>query len=433
MILRRPKIQLQASLISIFYLALVFEIINIAYYYYYFRQYHYLPSPFILDKKDTFMDFYHPLYWALKDQFYGSFKSVYPPINDVILSFFRIGISEKNIDNSFDLRQRYPNIILIVLVIYLFIIGVVTRLGKWHEVKVIPSWLICVVCALSVPVLFALERGNLIFLALLFLALYLNAGLDWKKAFFLAVLINIKPYFALLLIQYLNKYHINKRMIFYTMAFTIAIFFLFGLFTDINYIEFFKTYILFSNKATLSSDGVVSLAHNLSALSRIKELLYYNNHPHYNFWFSIFKVLSPLSVLFLVYWAIFKPLNSLELLVAVFIILTNFSVSTGGYILIIYIVLLPYLMDSKEYQKLILPILAIFTLPVDWVLLFNIPYPFMNSYLGGVDLTGANGDYWIAVGSVVRPILNYIILIMFLVHLLRKYPFLKQSPNIGNL
>ena len=90
-------------------------------------------------------------------------------------------------------------------------------------------------------------------------------------------------------------------------------------------------------------------------------------------------------------------------------------------------------MDSKEYQKLILPILAIFTLPVDWVLLFNIPYPFMNSYLGGVDLTGANGDYWIAVGSVVRPILNYIILIMFLVHLLRKYPFLKQSPNIGNL
>jgi len=222
----------------VLYIILFFELINIGYYLYYLFSHGYLPAPFVLDKNDTFMDFYNPLFWVIKDGFYTSFNSVYPALNYFLLKIFALGISPDQISNPFQLRSDFPILGLIISFIYVLIIWVVVNIGEWRKVNFSHKSLIFFACVLSVPVLFGLERGNLIFLALLFLALYLNASNPWLKAIFLGLLINVKPYFAILLIQYLNIHHFNKGELIRSMLITAAIFFVSGLFAGINFIDF---------------------------------------------------------------------------------------------------------------------------------------------------------------------------------------------------
>jgi hypothetical protein len=274
---------------------------------------------------------------------------------------------------------------------------------------------------LSVPVLFGLERGNLIFLALLFLALHLNASNPWLKAIFLGLLINVKPYFAILLVQCLNIHQFKKVELMRSALIAAAIFFVSGIFADINFIDFFKSYLSFSKNTTLSLEGVVALPHSIAALSTIKGLINFGEGSRYTFWFSLLKVINYTAVLILLCTVLFKKTTTLELLIASFIIITNFSISTGGYILIIYIVLIPYLFQSKEYKKLIFFILLIQALPLDWINFMELDYISEKSYLGA-NLFPITPSYFLSIGSILRPLFNFSLLIIFLMHLFRKYP-----------
>ena len=166
------------------------ELINVFYYVSYLYQNHYLPAPFVIDKNDTLMDFYNPLFWVIKDSFYTAFNSVYPALNYYLLKIFALGISPDKVFNPFQLRNDYPVWGLIISFFYLLIIWVVVSIGEWKKIQFCNKALIFLACAISVPVLFALERGNLIFFALLFLALYLSASNIILRSFFLALLIN---------------------------------------------------------------------------------------------------------------------------------------------------------------------------------------------------------------------------------------------------
>jgi hypothetical protein len=411
------------------YLILFFELINVAYYAYYLSKYSYLPSPFILDKNDTFMDFYKPLYWVIKDGFYTSFKSVYPAINYFLLRIFSLGISPDQASNPFQLRNDFPILGIIISLIYVLIVWVVVNIGEWRKVNFSHKGLIFLACVLSVPVLFGLERGNLIFLALLFMALYLSASNPWVKAICLGLLINIKPYFAILLLQYLNIYHLNKIEFIRSTLAALVIFFTLGLLADMNFVDFFKSYLSFANNTTLSVEGILALPHSIAALSTIKSLINFGDGSKYTFWFSLLKGISYISVVFLLGMALVKKLTPLETLIASMIILTNFSISTGGYIFIIYIILIPYLLNNQEYRNFIIYILLIYVFPFDFINFWNVNYSHVISYLGG-DLLINNPNLYISFGSLVRPLLNFSLMMGFLLHLVKKYPgnfFSKQS------
>jgi hypothetical protein len=403
------------------YIILFFEFINIGYYYYHLSNHGYLPAPFVLDKNDTLMDFYNPLFWVIKDSFYTTFNSVYPALNYFFLKIFTLGISPDQISNPFQLRDDFPILGLIISFIYILIIWVVVNIGEWKKVNFSHKGLIFLACFLSVPVLFGLERGNLIFLALLFLALYLNASNPWLKAIFLGLLINVKPYFAILLIQYLNIHQFNKEELIRSILITAAIFFVSSFFAGINFIDFFKAYLSFSKNTTLSVEGVVALPHSIAALSTIKALISFGEGSRYTFWFSLLKVINYAAVLVLLCAVLLKKTTPLELLIASIIILTNFSISTGGYIIIIYIVLIPYLFESSEYKKIIIYIILIYAIPVDWINFMQLDYRSQNSYLGG-NVFPVQAEYWLSIGSILRPLLNFLLLVTFLMSLFRKYP-----------
>lgn len=411
------KIDLKKAL----YLILFFEFINMGYYLYFFFNHGYLSAPFVPDKNDTFMDFYNPLFWVIKDGFYTSFQSVYPAINYFFLKIFAFFIPSDHVFDPFQLRQDFSIFSFIISITYLAIVLVVVNIGEWRKINFDHKTLIFLAFSLSVPVLFGLERGNMIFLALLFLALYLSESNGWIKAIFLGTLINIKPYFGILLLQYLNIHHFNKIELLRSLLSLLVIFFGFGLLADMNFVDFFKSYIVFSKNNTISAEGVVALPHSLAALSNIKRLINFDIGSSYTFWFSLLKVVNYISVLLLCYVALVKKITSTELLISCIVILTNFSISTGGYVLIIYIVLIPYLLHSKEYNKLLFFIILIYVLPLDWIDILRVNYTLVSTYLGG-NLWINDPYLYISIGSVVRPLLNFSLMIFFLVHLIRKYP-----------
>jgi len=403
------------------YIILFFELINISYYGYYLSNHGYLPSPFVLDKNDTLMDFYNPLYWVVKDGFYTIFNSVYPALNYFFLKIFSLGIAPDQISNPFQLRKDFPILGIIISFIYILIVWVVVNIGEWRKVDLGNKGLVFLTCILSVPVLFGLERGNLIFLGLLFLALYLNASNPWVKAVCFGLLVNIKPYFAILLIPYLNIYQFNKLELIRSSLIAAAIFFVSSLLVGVNIIDFFNGYLSFSNNTTLTVGGVVALPHSIAALSTIKALINFGEGSSYAFWFSLLKVINYVSVLFLFYLALVKKLSPLELLIASVLIITNFAISTGGYILIIYIALIPYLLQSKEYKLMLFCMVLIYALPLDWIPILKVEFLYIYSYLGG-NLHINNPSFYLSIGSIFRPVLNFSLMIIFLIHLIRKYP-----------
>jgi hypothetical protein len=165
---------------------------------------------------------------------------------------------------------------------------------------------------------------------------------------------------------------------------------------------------------------VVALPHSIAAFSTIKALISFSEGSRYTFWFSLLKVINYVSVLILLCTVLIKKTTPLELLIASIITLTNFSISTGGYILIIYIILIPYLFESAEYKKLIIYIVLIYALPVDWINFMQLDYESKTSYLSSNSFPSEE-SYFLAIGSIIRPLLNFSLLIVFLISLFRKY------------
>src|SRR5664279_5839562 len=64
---------------------LALQIGSLVYYAWYLCTDGYLPAPFIFNKLDTFMDLYNPLWWSGEEGKYGEWRSIYPPLNYVIL------------------------------------------------------------------------------------------------------------------------------------------------------------------------------------------------------------------------------------------------------------------------------------------------------------------------------------------------------------
>jgi len=357
------------------------------------------------------MDFYNPLFWVINDGFYETYNSVYPAINYYILKIFALFVDAEILDSGFELRFKYPFVVLFAISSYLLILFVILNIGKWREFNFTNRLEIFFSFSLSVPVLFAIERANLIFYALLFFALYINAKDRWLKAIFLAILINIKPYFILLLLQHLNMWDKDYGQLIRTIFVAAIIFFILGFLAQIDFIKYISTLILFNNGKSLSAEGVISLAHSVAAINYLKAFVPYDGVSHYTFWWSLLKVFNGIAMIGLTYVLLTRPLTRFQILLGCFVLLTNFSIGTGGYVFLIYIILLPYLLKDSDLKFYALPILIIFFLPVDWISILNINFQDRLLYSTGESVYNLNLS--IGLGSILRPLLNFSLVILF--------------------
>ena len=153
---------------------------------------HYLPAPFVFDTNDTFMDWFHTAYWAHNPGAYSVWKTIYFPISFVITGVFADPRCYTN--GPFDARSC--DMVGIATIALTYLAGVVvSAVALWrNDRRTAPMRTIAI--ALGGPLLFAMERGNLILPAYVAFVLVFGqllksrAAVAWAAGF----LVNMKVY-----------------------------------------------------------------------------------------------------------------------------------------------------------------------------------------------------------------------------------------------
>lgn len=187
------------------------QVLFFAYVVYFFKNTGRLPPPFFYNSMDTFMDFYNTNFWAFDSARFEEWRSIYPII---VFGFSKLFTSASclGLGGPFVLRACDTFSIWLLFIVY--------TVGIWASAEVILSQLkrhgieletwgagvLYVGLALAMPGLFALERGNYIILAFMFLAMATCLGDRWQSAILLMLAINIKQYLVvLLLVPFLKR------------------------------------------------------------------------------------------------------------------------------------------------------------------------------------------------------------------------------------
>jgi len=186
------------------------QVLYIGYVLFHLYHYGYLPAPFFYDFSDSLMDFYHTNYWAFHEGRYEDWKSLYPIF---VFIFSKLFTASSCVDSASPALLRACDHYAVFYLLLADLVGtgccawvLVKRGGEAQVINKI-DWLKWFgVFSLSIPCLFALERGNYILLAFMFLALANLYEGNWKSALFLAMAINIKQYLVLLwIIPFLKR------------------------------------------------------------------------------------------------------------------------------------------------------------------------------------------------------------------------------------
>lgn len=155
----------------------------------------YLPQPFVFDTNDTFMDWFNTAYWANNRGIYDVWRSIYPPLSFVFLD--ATSLPGCYLQSSFYARDCDW---LARSTIYAFyVIDVVLAWICFRRLDRRTAPMRTLAIALGLPMLFTLERGNLILVAFAFFMIAhgpVTASKPWRR-FAAAVTINFKPYLVL--------------------------------------------------------------------------------------------------------------------------------------------------------------------------------------------------------------------------------------------
>jgi hypothetical protein len=398
-----------------------FSILNLIYFTIFYNKFGYLPNPFIFDKNNTFMDFYNPLYWAFNKTQYTLYNSIYPPINFIILDSFCLLFSCSNASDSFIFRDLNKNFNLILIICFygsLFIsfYSIRSSLLGLRKLEIIILFL---AISISPPVLFALERGNLIFLVLPLICIALKIRNKLSKLIIFGLIINIKPYLLILLLHEFNIFKYKIKLILYLILSVLFIFLISSYFYDINYLNYFMGYFIFANKFPAPATDILSLPFSLSSLTTLRKLS--ANFHHYSVILFLPLIINTVTILVLTAATLTKKLTSDEFILSSFLITVNFTSLLGGYAYLLYIPFLPFFFKVGNTKKYLVILSCIFFLPIDFIRIVNLHEMYIDSYIGQV-LIGQINQY-LTLGSFLRPILNYSILAIFTLSICKKYEF----------
>ena len=163
-----------------------------------------LPPPFFYVSSDTFSDYFYPNYWADMDGRYEQWGSIYPI---AVFAFAKLVRSPACDAVTSVWELRACDLYSVWYLIGAFVLGagvsghkmVAYSAGAINWSSPRGKWAGTLVVLFSLPGLFALERGNYIILAMLFVALAAPIERRWHSALFLALAINVKQYLLVLL------------------------------------------------------------------------------------------------------------------------------------------------------------------------------------------------------------------------------------------
>jgi hypothetical protein len=164
----------------------------------------YLPAPFFYDVSDTFMDWFNPAFWAHDRGAYDSWRTIYPPLSFLVIRSFSNPAcypgSEGLTTRDCDVMGYWAlaGMMLINLVVTWF------SLRKLDARTAVPRTMALM---LGLPMLYTLERGNILLLTfacivLAFGPLLASARLRWLA---LGLAINFKVYLIAALFPQLLK------------------------------------------------------------------------------------------------------------------------------------------------------------------------------------------------------------------------------------
>lgn len=155
--------------------------------------YSYLPPPFFWDANDTWRDWFSPVVWSHQRGAYNTWLSIYPPLSFVLFKIF----STQSCYPDFDIN----------LVRYCDWVGIVTLHGLYVGNIFLTSWVMLrldrrtalprafALCA-GMPMLFGLERGNIVLLCYTFILLAFGPLVKraWARWLFVGLAVNLKVY-----------------------------------------------------------------------------------------------------------------------------------------------------------------------------------------------------------------------------------------------
>lgn len=373
----------------------------------------YLPSPFIYDKSDTFMDLFNTMYWAYDDGRYTEWRSVYPPVAFLILRLANVILAGGWASDPFIMRANSPMVAVGFVVASLALPVAMLALDSWKGLRKGEKLLLYVTLVSSSPMLFALERGNLIALCPVLLAIVLyKTGIARSSS--IALLINIKPYFAVLLAYYLIRK--DWRGFASCTMFSGLLFGVSGLLLDDRFLLFFANLFAFSQEEGLFAlREVVAMPSSISAFSYALRspdgLAYASQYLDQSGLLLIASAIEGakwLAVLAAATILVFRSpaMRDAEIFCLLVVALTNLGVWVGGYSLVLYIALIPCLAGMRHY-RIYLTLLACIAAPLDWIPLATTAPGWLYSFLSD---SYVSVEWTLGLGSLARPSANLLLL-----------------------
>ena len=389
------------------------QICNFVFYFVYTFAEGYLPPPFIHAKNDTFMDFFHTAYWSLDSGRYTEWGSVYPPLVFLtirgVVGFFP---QAETAHDGFHMRFLWPeaNVLLIFSYIFTIAAAVLIQLKKRFDATSL-SWAIFFL--LSPPALFALERGNLIFVLPLLVAISLR-GNGWQRMLAEAIMINIKPYMVLFLIRYVVRK--DFRGFVQAVSLNLAIFLVTGIAIDASFPEFFMNFMNFNAVPfQWAPQGLTSMSASPGLFAYLADYTYTLGDNYFEL-APMVRYLARIPITLCYGFGIaalffaFKnsaKITDFQLVALICAIISNFIMSAGGYSLLLYVgVALSFVPGGKVSKLTQFFIVALFT-PLDLVVV-----DYFTDYVGVAYVTGR----WVEaldfnmVASILRPLMNMVVL-----------------------
>jgi hypothetical protein len=153
----------------------------------------FLPQPYPYNATDTFMDWFHPAYYAHNGGAYTVYFSTYPPLTFLFLKIFSLGSCYASADAF---AARSCDWLSPIYIIISFFGAIVVTFLTYRNVDKRTALVRSVAIGLGLPMLFGLERGNLFLLCYAFFVLA-EGGIirsSWTRAVCSAIAINFKVY-----------------------------------------------------------------------------------------------------------------------------------------------------------------------------------------------------------------------------------------------
>ncbi|OIQ88008.1 hypothetical protein GALL_301000 [mine drainage metagenome] len=379
-----------------------------------FKRHGYLPSPFVYDKTDTFMDLFNTMFWAGHEGRYETWKSVYPPFVFLLLDAVRnMFVPPMTYPSPHALRSGAHGLQLALVAAYFVLPALALGLRIWDDFNLKEKLLLYVTAVSSLPFLFALERGNLILLATPLLTLLLGKSPRWR-VLALMLLINIKPYFALLLFAYVAKKYWDE--LFVAVLATGAMYLVTATLINANFTSMLFNLVSFGQNANVFSlREMLSFPSSVSAFAAVLSTSRFIDSKYAIDWLNATWLAGFIEICKwgLIAWALAalfrvgKEIGICAVFAVLIVITTNLSTSVGGYSLIFYFALIPVI-KGLRYAPVYFLLLAAIYLPLDPILpLVRNDIGTQISFLAG---RAVDVHWTLGLATALRPWLNLLLL-----------------------